>query len=222
MYNKRVKNKLFLISFIINIIIFLLVLAGTIVMMTVGSGALATNSLSVFKYFTFQSNIYMGIVALIYAYYQFLIIKKKKEKISHVLAIFNRVGVTAVTLTFLVVIAFLAPGYGYDKMYNNANLFFHLLVPVLAIINFVVFTKNEKCHFAHTLYPIIPCVLYGIVYLIVVVSLNAYGDLKIDFYNFGKDGPLMGVLNFLIIISFSYIIGVVLYLSSLFVFKKSK
>ena len=191
-------------------------------MMTVGSGALATNSLSVFKYFTFQSNIYMGIVALIYAYYQFLIIKKKKEKISHVLAIFNRVGVTAVTLTFLVVIAFLAPGYGYDKMYNNANLFFHLLVPVLAIINFVVFTKNEKCHFAHTLYPIIPCVLYGIVYLIVVVSLNAYGDLKIDFYNFGKDGPLMGVLNFLIIISFSYIIGVVLYLSSLFVFKKSK
>ena len=222
MYNKRVKSKLFFVSFILNIVIFLLVLAGTIVMMTVGSGALATNSLSVFKYFTFQSNIYMGIVALIYAYYQFLIVKKKKEKIPHVLAIFNRVGVTAVTLTFLVVIAFLAPGYGYDKMYNNANLFFHLLVPVLAIINFVVFTKNEKCHFAHTLYPIIPCVLYGIVYLIVVVSLNAYGDLKIDFYNFGKDGPLMGVLNFLIIISFSYIIGVVLYLSSLFVFKKSK
>ena len=96
-------------------------------MMTIGSGALAENSLSVFKYFTFQSNIFIGMVSIVYAYYQFLIIKQKKDKIPHVLAVFNHVGVTAVTLTFIIVIAFLAPGYGFDKMYNNANLFFHLL-----------------------------------------------------------------------------------------------
>ena len=104
------QDKLFIVSFIGKILVFLLVLAGTIVMMTIGSGALAENSLSVFKYFTFQSNIFMGIVAFIYGYYQLLMLLNKKDKIPHVLLVFNHVGVTAVGLTFLIVILFLAPG----------------------------------------------------------------------------------------------------------------
>ena len=113
------QDKLFITSFIGNILVFLLVLAGTIVMMTIGSGALAENSLSVFKYFTFQSNIFMGVVAFIYGYYQLLILRNKKDKIPHVLLVFNHIAVTAVGLTFMVVILVLGPGYGYDKMYSN-------------------------------------------------------------------------------------------------------
>lgn len=191
-------------------------------MLTLSTKALGDNTLSVFKYFTFQSNIYMGFVSIIYAYYQFLIIKKKRDKIPHVLTVFNHVGVTAVTLTFLVVIIFLGPLYGYPLMYSNANLFYHLLVPLAAMINFIVFTSNEKRHFLHTLFTIIPCALYGIVYFSVVVATNGYGDLKIDFYGFGKDGPLMGVVNFILIISISFAIGVGLYFLNKIVCKKHK
>ena len=191
-------------------------------MLTLSTKALGDNTLSVFKYFTFQSNIYMGFVSIIYAYYQFLIIKKKRDKIPHVLTVFNHVGVTAVTLTFLVVIIFLGPLYGYHLMYNNANLFYHLLVPLAAMINFIVFISNEKRHFLHTLFTIIPCALYGIVYFSVVVATNGYGDLKIDFYGFGKDGPLIGAVNFLLIISISYAIGVGLYFLNIIVCKKHK
>lgn len=191
-------------------------------MLALGTEALGDNSLSVFKYFTFQSNLFMGFVSIIYAYYQFLVIKGKRDKIPHVLTVFNHVGVTAVTLTFLIVIAFLGPLYSYALMYTNANLFFHLLVPLTAMINFVVFTGNEKRHFLHTLYTIIPCVLYGIVYFTVVVATNGYGDLKIDFYGFGKDGPLIGAVNFLIVISISYAIGVGLYFLNKIVCKKHK
>ena len=215
-------NKRFITSFILNILVFLLVITGTIIMFTIGSGALTSKRLSVFKYFTFQSNIFMGVIAFIYAYYQWLVLKKKIDKIPHVLLVFNYVGVVAVSLTFIVVIAFLGPGYGYDKMYNNANLFFHALVPVAAIVNYLFFEKETKVKFIETLFAVIPSTLYGIVYFIVVASQNAYGDLKIDFYGFGKDGPLVGVFNFFAIVAISYIIGVFLYFINQLVFKKRK
>ena len=215
-------DKRFIVSFVLNILVFLLVLAGTIVMVSVKSEELATNDLSVFKYFTFQSNVFMGCVAAVYGYYQLLMILKKVDKIPHVLTIFNLIATSAVALTFIVVIAFLGPGYGYDKMYKNANLFFHLLVPVLAMLNFIFYTKSEKYHFIQTLFTIVPCFLYGLVYFIVVASQNAYGDIKIDFYFFGKDGPLIGAVNYFAVMSIAYVIALILYFSNRLVFKKSK
>ena len=216
------QDKLFITSFIGNILVFLLVLAGTIVMMTIGSGALAENSLSVFKYFTFQSNIFMGVVAFIYGYYQLLMLLNKKDKIPHVLLVFNHVGVAAVGLTFLIVILFLAPGYGFDKMYNNANLFFHALVPIFAMINYLFFEKECRIKFLETLFTIIPPLSYGIVYFIVVASQNAYGNLKIDFYGFGAKGPVVGAFNFLVVVSIAYAIGILIFLGNYLIFKKKR
>ena len=215
-------NKRILFSLIINLVIFLFLLTGTIIAFVIGDGILTATFPEIFKYFTFQSNVYMGIVAFIYAYYQFLILKGKKDNIPHVLNVFYHVGVTAVGLTFLVVILFLAPGYGFDKMYNYANLFFHALLPVVAMINYMFL--NKECHFKfiHTLFSAIPSFLYGIVYFIVVASLNGYGDIKIDFYLFGKDGPIVGLFNFVAIFSIAYIVGIILYFINYLVFKKRK
>ena len=215
-------NLRILISLILNIIIFAFLLTGTIIAFVIGDGILTATFPEIFKYFTFQSNVFMGIVAFIYAYYQFLMLRKKKENIPHVLNVFYHVGVTAVGLTFLVVIIFLAPGYGFDKMYNYANLFFHAFLPIVAIINYLFLLKECSFKFIHTLFAVIPSFLYGIVYFIVVASLNGYGDLKIDFYMFGKDGPLVGAFNFVVIISIAYIIGIALYFINYLVFKKRK
>ncbi len=189
-------------------------------MLTLGTKALGDNTLSVFKYFTFQSNIYMGFVSIIYAYYQLLIIKNKKEKTPHVLNVFYHVGVSAVGLTFVIVIAFLAPGYGFDKMYNQANLFFHALVPIVAIINYIFFSKTSKIRFVDTLFAIIPSLTYGIVYFIVVAALNGYGNLDIDFYLFGANGPLIGAFNFLAVVSIAYLIALFVFFINRLVFKK--
>ena len=213
-------NKLFIASFILNILTFLLVLVGVIVMITIGSKALGETNITVFKYFTFQSNIFMGAVALVYAIYQLLIILNKRDKLPHVLLVFNHVGVTAVGLTFLIVIFFLAPGYGFDKMYNNANLFFHALVPIVAMINYMFLEKECSFKFINTLFSIIPSLLYGIVYFIVVASLNAYGDINIDFYMFGANGPLIGAFNFIAVMSIAYGFGVAIYFINRLVFKK--
>lgn len=216
------KDKLFIASFINNILVFLLVLVGVIVMITAGDGELAEKNITVFKYFTFQSNVFMGVVASIYAYYQLLMLLGKKDKIPHVLLVFNHVGVTAVGLTFLIVILFLAPGYGFDKMYNNANLFFHALVPLVAMINYLFFEKECAIRFKEATCAVIPPTLYGIVYFIVVASQNAYGNIKIDFYMFGSNGPVVGAFNFLAIVSIAYGIGLLLFFINYLIFKKRK
>ena len=215
-------NKRILFSLIINLVIFLFLLTGTIIAFVIGDGVLTATFPEIFKYFTFQSNVYMGIVAFIYAYYQFLILKGKKDNIPHVLNVFYHVGVTAVGLTFMIVILVLGPGYGYAKMYNYANFFFHALVPVFAMVNYMFLMKECRLKIIETLFAMVPCVLYGIGYLIAVVSNNAYGDIKIDFYMFGKDGPWIGALNFLAVIAIAYATGLGLYFINYLVFKKRK
>ena len=216
------KSKRLLVSFILNLVIFSFVLSGTIIAFVIGDGILTATFPEILKYFTFQSNIFMGIVAFIYAYYQLQILRGKKENIPHVLNVFYHVGTTAVGLTFLIVIIFLAPGYGFDKMYNYANLFFHALAPVVAIANYLFFNKECRIRVVDTLFAMVPCILYGIVYFIVVAANNAYGDIKIDFYLFGKDGPWIGAINFLSIIAIAYIFGLIILFINRLVFKKEK
>lgn len=216
------KQKLFISSLALNTLVFLLVVTGVILMLTVGSGALGSKGWTVFKYFTFQSNIFVGLVCLAYAIFQLLMMRGIISKLPPVLLVFNHVAVTAVGLTFIIVVAFLAPGYGFDKMYNNANLFFHALVPLAAMINYLFIEKEAKIAFWQSLFAAVPSVLYGIVYFIVVVSNNAYGNLDIDFYGFGKNGPWIGALYFLIIIVIAYSIGLVLYFINQLVFKKRR
>ena len=216
------QGKRFIVSFILNIVIFIFVLTGTIIAFVVGDGILTATFPAILKYFTFQSNVFMAGVAFVYAYYQLLILKGKRDKIPHVLNVFYHVGATAVSLTFMIVILFLAPGYGFNKMYNYANLFFHALAPVVAMANYMFFLKECRIRFVDTPFAIIPSLLYGIVYFIIVVSHNAYGDLNYDFYMFGKDGPLIGAFNFIAVMSIAYLMGLILYFVNRLIFKKAK
>lgn len=201
-------NKILIVSLIVNISIFLLVLTGTIIMFSASSGALTARGFSVFKYFTFQSNIFIAIIALVFAILELLLLKGKIDKMPHVLTVFYFVGTVAVGLTFLVVIAFLSPIYGFLLMYSGPNLFYHALVPLCALAHFVFLEKNNPIHFKETFLSMVPCFLYGIVYLTCVISLNGYGDPNIDFYMFGANGPFIGILAFIIVLGVSYGIGI--------------
>lgn len=216
------QSKLFIASFVANILVFLFVLVGTILMFVVHAKALASNTLEVAKYFTFQSNIFMGIVAFIYGFYQVLIFKGKKKEIPSVLRVFNFVGVVALSITFTVVIIFLGPLYGYPIMYNGANLFYHALAPLMAMINFMFLEKEGQIKFKETFFGVVPLFLYGIVYLSVVVALKAYGDLKIDFYGFGAQGPGWGLFYFVILLHLAYGLGFLMYFINRCIFKKSR
>lgn len=106
-----------------------------------GQGSLASKGVEMFKYYTVDSNILMGIVALIKIYFDIEITLGKTQKVplwSHLLYF---VGVVALSVTFLTVVFFLAPmkiahGGSYFDSFQYANTFMHLLTPILSVLGF--------------------------------------------------------------------------------------
>jgi hypothetical protein len=126
----------------------------------------------------------------------------------------------AVGLTFLVIIGFLGPLYGLLKMYRGANFFFHLILPLTAMAEFVLCpaeaetalnpaetTEPALCPaetaetatipFRWTLYTMIPVAVYGAFYL-GNCMINGIGEWPHtnDFYGFLNWGLPVGLVIF--------------------------
>ena len=134
------------ISLTLNIIITLLTIFASIMMFTgikLTHGAepiLETTKIGMFKFFTVDSNIFMGIIALL-----FVILQIKNKQITKNMYRLKLMATTSVGLTFLVVFTYLGPisKDGIISLLQNSNLFFHLIIPLLSIINFAIFENTN-------------------------------------------------------------------------------
>ena len=197
------------ISLIINIIITILVILASIFMFTgikfmPGNTLLEVSKISMLKFYTVDSNILIGISSLIFIIYEFKLLKQKIKEIPNKIYIFKFVATSAITLTFLITAIFLSPQYGFYAMYNNNNLFFHLIIPLLSIITYIRY-EHHLNKYSYALYGIIPMFIYSIYYSSrVLIHLNDGGlTFKYDFYGF-----LQGNLNNI------YIVIPVIYLTA--------
>ena len=149
-----------------------------------------------FRYFTTLSNVFCGLTAL---FYLLALLFAKNEKVMNVLNIVKIMSSAAVGVTFIVVLTFLGPIYGFSRMYRSANLWFHLLIPIFAMVEFC-FIKFEY-PFKKTLYAGIPVAVYGTIYLLnnVINGIGTYPDTN-DFYGFLKWGNPVGIIIFIVIL----------------------
>ena len=205
-------------SLIMNIIIALLVLIGCIFMFTgyrfmTNTVLLDYDNITMFQYFTVDSNILVGIASLILIVYELLLINKKIKEIPSIIYLIKGSGVVSVTLTFLVTLFFLAPSsrYGFLSLYMNTNLFFHLIVPILSIISFVFYEKfdNNKLN---PFYGTIPMILYSIFYIINIL-LHTNGSTvsyEYDFYGFLGGNIYNSIIVLPIIFIITYIISYII------------
>lgn len=218
------ENKL-KIAITLNIIIVLLVLLGLYILVNkieFMSGYDFTESVSrgsMMKYFTIESNIFMAIMALIFAIDEIKLLKGKIKEISKNKYILKLASTSAVALTCVVVFIWLGPTTkgGIHTMLMNANLFFHLIVPLLSIIVFTIFEKTNKIAFKATISGLIILLLYGFVYMPDVITHMNNGKVstKYDFYNYFQNGILIGLIAFTIQ-------GIIMYLISLTLWKINK
>ena len=204
------------VSLILNIIIVLLVIFATIFMFTgfkfmPGGSLLEVSKVEMFKFYTVDSNILMGIVSLIFIIYEKKLLKNKIKEIPKKVYILKLIATSGISLTFITTSFFLAPSYGFYAMFNNSNLFFHLVVPVLSIITYIFFEKHDN-KYKYAILGIIPMFLYSIFYTTnILIHLNNGGlTFKYDFYGF-----LQGNLNNIylvipVIYLISYVISVLL------------
>lgn len=208
------------ISLILNLIIVILVTLGTIFMFTGFTFMksvllLESKGLGMFRFFTVDSNLLIGISSLLLAIYEYKYIKNKINKIPLAVYLFKYLSVSGVTLTFLVTLLFLAPQYGFYAMYNNTNLLFHLIVPLIGIISYI-FLEHYDNKYKYSILGIIPMVIYSIFYIInILVHFNNGGlTFKYDFYGF-LQGNLYNIFIVIpVIYIFTYIISLLLLISN--------
>ena len=209
------------ISLIINIIIFILTLIATIIMfsgfsfMNMYKPVLETTKIEMLKFFTVQSNIFAGIVSLLFATKQIKLLKDNNYDIPKIYYILKLMATTAVGLTFFVVFAYLGPisKDGIPSMLMNSNLFFHLIIPVLCILNFILFEKNNKLNFKYTFYGLIPTVIYAFYYLINILIHMENGRVSpiYDWYWFVQNGVWTAIIIMPLMLLITYIISLIIW-----------
>ena len=211
------KNKNTKISLVLNIIISILVLFSTIAMFTgyrFMNGQeviLESTKLGMLRFFTVQSNLFMGIISLLFIIDEIKILRGNKKEISFFKYVLKLMSTSAAGLTFFVVFAYLGPitKYGLVSLLMNSNLFFHLIIPVLSIVTFIFFERTNKLKFKDTLYGIIPTLLYGIYYItnVLIHVENGKVSPKYDWYWFVQGGVWTALIVVPIIFLVSYLIS---------------
>ena len=209
------------ISFVLNIIIVLFVIFASFCMFTgyrFMSGnelVLESNNLGMFRFFTVDSNLLMGIVALVFAYYELILLKKEIKEIPKFMYILKLMATTGVTLTCIITVTYLAyiVEGGVKVLLMNSNLFFHLLIPVLSMITFMFFENTNKLKFKDSFYGLVPMFIYAIYYVINILIHIENGKVspEYDWYWFVQKG--MGAIFIVIpvMLLITYLISLVLW-----------
>ena len=214
------KNKIKF-SIIINIIVTILTISASVIMYTgykfmPGRDViLEASKVEMLKFFTVQSNIFVGIVSLVFAIKEIRLLKGKGKELTITDYVFKLMSTTAVGLTFLVVFAYLGPitDGGIPVMLKNSNLFFHLIIPVVSILNFVIFERTDKISYKKTFYGIIPTALYGIYYVanILIHAENGKVSVKYDWYWFVQNGIWTAFIVVPMLLGITYVISLAIW-----------
>jgi len=157
-------------------------------------GALSVDGLQSLRYFTVLSNLLEGGVCLA------CLCGARVRRWKYISAV-------SVALTFFVVLLLLGPAYGYDSMYVGANFWFHLILPILGMVNFLIVDREGTFSLRDSLLTLIPMLAYSLFY---VGNLLVNGVRDNDWYGFAKHGPQSAVSAFLIMLGLNWIIALLM------------
>ena len=195
---------------IIDIVIVICVAYGTWLMLTRGGDGtgLISSGLENLKYYTVLSNLFCGIVALA----ELVAHISRKSKFDFTILKFMAATVTG--LTAVIIAAFLQPTYPDLNMYQGSNLWFHLIVPVIAVAE-CVFTSDaaSMLSFGRTMLTMIPSAVYGLFYALNILfrGIGTWPDTN-DWYGFLNWGWTIGIVIFLVIIIVTWLVSLALWL----------
>jgi len=216
-----VVNKKMKISFIINILLSIMTVIALIISISGFKFMYGYEpypeliGVPIYSYYTVQSNVFMGIVSFVFANREYQILKGKKKEIPLIYYIFKMVATVAVSLTFFVVFAifgFMSKG-GHAPLLRNSYLFFHLIIPIVSILNYVIFEKTNIIKFKHIFYGLLPTFLYEIYYVINIIMNMKNGTISLrqDWYSFAQNGILITILVAPLMLGITFCLSLVIW-----------
>ena len=189
------------VSLFINIFIFSAVPVSWYYMFLHHGGLLGALGFGSLRYFTVLSNILMGAASLVW-----VLAALFADSVPRWASRLKLVATASVALTFLTVMGFLGPIFGFPGMFRGANLFFHLIVPVLALVDFALFGDFVPT-LGETALCVIPMLLYGTVYTVNILLNGIEGN---DLYGFLNWGWAVGAAIFAVLTLVTWLSGMVL------------
>ena len=206
-------KKKHLVSLLLDLFVFVSVFVCVIIRLIIPQRNVDGNVVtsSPFQYFTIDSNVLIAISSLINVI--IILLKRKADDINYptFASKLNFISTCSTTLTFLTVLLILAPFTGFWFLYKDVNLFLHFLSPVAKFINYLFFQKDNKQKFIDILYAIIPILIYGIIYFIMVIVVGKENGGWYDFYGFKKNlgvaanSVVMAILSIIIVFGLYYL-----------------
>ena len=180
-----------------GLIVILVAIGAVITFTSTKEGLLTARGLQNLKYFTVDSNLFLGLVCLVDVIAALIDLEHEKGPGSvpaarPLLELLRYTAVVAVTLTFTVVAVFFGPGVGYGFLYRDANLFFHLIIPVLGLLSFAATHRELPASLRpiplwETLLALAPSVVYGVYYTVVLLVRGVHFP-DTDWYGFAAGG----------------------------------
>ena len=186
------------ISITLNILIVIFTCIGTYMMFHPTVNGVATRGFRNFKFFTVLSNEFCGVVAILWLIYASL--GKKFPVLVKLMA------AAAVGLTFVIIAFFLAPMYPSLNLYEGGNFWFHLIVPLTGMVEFVLLKNDSKIPLKYATISAVLSFVYGIYYLgnILINGKGEWPDTN-DWYGFLNWGyPVgIGIFAFVVLLNFA-------------------
>ena len=170
-------------------------------------GALSAAGLGAMKYFTVLSNLLQAGTSIAWVIVLLRQARGKNDGPSRGLRRLKYAAAVAVGLTFFTVLLFLGPLYGYKSMYIHANLWFHMVVPLLAMVDFTLLDRAATVPLGDFRFAMLPMLAYAVYY---IGNLLVNGVAGNDWYSFAKGGPRGAVLAFLIILAGNAVLALLL------------
>lgn len=165
-------------------------------------GNFSSAGLMTLKYFTVLSNLLEGAASLLCVIFYF------RGAIPKWLAVLKYASAVSVGLTFFTVMLFLGPVFGYPGMFMGANLAFHLIIPVLSMVEYVLNSDYRVPHLVDSLISVVPMILYGIFYVAnILINGVGEGPNNNDWYGFAFMGFPASYLVFVFILAATWLMS---------------
>ena len=161
-----------------------------------------------FCMFTVNSNILAGLSMMMCIPYTVDGLKTGYYHLPDWVVVLMHIAVTGVALTFLVSLCVLAPVKGFLLIFTGSRFFLHGVCPVLSIITFCCFICSHLVRLRESPLPLIPVLIYAVVYFVMVVVIGEDRGGWNDFYGFATKAPLW--ISMVLILPLTYGIAMLL------------
>ena len=150
------------------------------------------------RFFTLLSNLLCALASLL------ILFTVRDGILPYGVWLLKYIGTAAVAVTFLTVVVFLGPTLGYRDQLAGFAFYLHISGPLIAVISFCFLERWYPLSFLLSLTGMLPVILYGAVYLYLVVVKQKWED----FYGFNKNGKW--AVSFLAMLAGSFLLCLIL------------